>query len=506
MQKQILITNHLSVGVVHELISDIQVMVAVRDRVGIIGPNGSGKTTLFRTIMGSEESFTGTVVVQGTIEYVGQYDLVRNQGGCTVAEFCTKKAISPEILITYLKETFKFSCNQEIQLDSYSGGQRAMIAIGCGLLKNPDLLLLDEPTNHLDVTARKKLVEVLKKFPGAILCISHDAWFLGELTNRLWIISDNSIRTFMGSYKEYKVELQKNVEARERKLGAVQKERRKLDDAVAQEQVRSARSKREGRKQIFDRSMSRMAIGGLKRAAEKAAARNKKLFDRKAEDIHQKISELSTKKRKAVSGSIVGTEEKGALVRIRDAKLSVFGKELHSTINLELERGERVAITGDNGSGKSSLVKAILGVTGFELVPTAYMSKSARIEYLDQQYVLIDREKSVLNNVLDFSGATPERARQHLSHFLFSDGREVLKPAKTLSGGMLARLAFVMLTIAPIDLLILDEPTNNLDMETIEAITVILSDYKGGLIVISHDQEFLEQIGISSHVKLSKGD
>jgi ATPase subunit of ABC transporter with duplicated ATPase domains len=128
---------------------------------------------------------------------------------------------------------------------------------------------------------------------------------------------------------------------------------------------------------------------------------------------------------------------------------------------------------------------------GFDLVPSAKINGRMRIEYLDQHYGLIDKEKSILDNVLDFSSVDRERAHQHLSHFLFDDSVLLNKKAKMLSGGMLARLAFVMLTIFPIDLLILDEPTNNLDQETISEIVAILNEYKGALLVISHDIGFL---------------
>ena len=169
-----------------------------------------------------------------------------------------------------------------------------------------------------------------------------------------------------------------------------------------------------------------------------------------------------------------------------------------------MQKGDRVAVMGKNGSGKSALMKAILGQSDYLLEPKPYKNPSLRFEYLDQHYSIIDLNKSVLDNAVEFSGEQVERVRQHLSHFLFGDSLEVLKKAKDLSGGMLARLAFVMLTIAPIDLLILDEPTNNLDMETIEAIKDLLLEYKGGLIVISHDLAFIERLNIQKFYSVDK--
>ncbi len=456
MQKQILTAHNLSIGINHELLSDINFGVSKSDRIGIIGPNGSGKTTLLRTIANLEEPLSGSYSMQGSCDYIPQTH----------------------------------------QVSTLSGGQQSFQILKDAFLRSSDILLLDEPTNHLDIDAKQALIDLIRNFKGAVICISHDVWFLEQITNRLWIINNGKIRNFTGSYREYKQELIRNEESRERQLEVVQKEKRKLELSRSREEVRSARSKREGKKQKLDRSKSRMEIGRKKMAAEGVAGRNKKQLDEREEIIAEKMSALTSTKKKKVSGTISTSESRGSLIRIKDAVLYVQGNKVLEHVSFDMQKGDRVAVIGKNGSGKSALVKAMLGKPGFELNPKPYLNSSLRCEYLDQHYSIIDPNKSVIDNVADFSGVSSERIRQHLSHFLFSDSREVLKKASQLSGGMMARLAFVMLTIAPIDLLILDEPTNNLDIETIDAIKELLLQYHGGLIVISHDIDFIESLQI----------
>lgn len=496
MQKQILTAHNLAIGIHHELISQINIGVSHGDCVGIIGTNGSGKTTLLKTIAKLEESYGGSFSISGSCYYVAQLRSNKEWGDLTIETYSIQSNIQGVSVIKFLVEKFGLDFNKENLMSKLSGGQQSLVALTCGFLKDPDILLLDEPTNHLDTDAKKALIKIIKEFKGAIICVSHDVWFLEQITNRLWIIKDGAIRTFTGSYRQYKEELSRNEESRERKLEVANKEKRKLKIAKEREQVRSARSKKEGRKQANDRSMSRMERGTKKMAAEAIAGSNKKKITQAEEDIHAKIQSLSVKKKKQVSGSIITTDARGSLLRIKDAELLVENNPILDHVSFEIQKGDRVSITGRNGSGKSALMKAVLGQSGYVLDPKPYRNPSLRFEYLDQHYSIIDLNKSVLDNAVDFSGEQIERVRQHLAHFLFSDSREVLKKAKELSGGMLARLAFVMLTIAPIDLLILDEPTNNLDIETIEAIQNLLVEYKGGLIVISHDISFLESLEI----------
>ncbi len=459
MKKEILNLHNGAVGISEVLIENINLGIFQGDSIGIIGPNGSGKTTLLRSLAGELELLEGSFYAKGKV-----------------------------LLVPQLKT------NSEGEM---SGGEQSKKIITEALEKNPDVVLLDEPTNHLDIAAKKELVEKLKEFKGVIICVSHDVWFLNQITNRLLILENNTLRSFTGSYEEYQAELETNKNARSRKREVVLKEQRKLEQDIKKQQQRKSRSEKSAHQAKFDRSESRMAIANKKTKIEKVSAKTKKMFDEKKEEIGVSLETLEDKKRKRVSGSIIAPENKGTILRITDADLSVQEKVITTGISFTVEFGERMVLLGNNGSGKSSLIKAILKQKDFTLLPEAVMNGRMRVEYLDQHYGLIDKEKSVLDNVLDFSSVDRERAHQHLSHFLFDDPVLVTKKAKMLSGGMLARLAFVMLTVSPIDLLILDEPTNNLDQETAAEIVGLLNEYQGALLVISHDIGFLERINIT---------
>ncbi len=459
MKKEILNLHNVAVGISESLIEGVTLGVFQGDHIGIIGSNGSGKTTLLRSLAGEVEFLDGSFHAKGKVVLVPQLKTGDEQG--------------------------------------MSGGEQSKKILTEALAKESDVLLLDEPTNHLDITAKKDLVKTLKEFKGVIICVSHDVWFLNQITNKLLIVENNTLRSFTGSYQEYQTELELQKGAQLRKREVVLKEQRKLEHDIKKQQQRKSRSEKSAHQAKFDRSESRMAIANKKTKIEKVSAKNKKMFDEKKEKITMSLETLEDRKRKKVSGSIIAPENKGTVVRITDASLLVGERIITQGISFSVQFGERMVLLGSNGSGKSSLIKALLEQKGFTLMPSAVISGRMRIEYLDQHYGLIDKEKSVLDNVLDFSNVDRERAHQHLSHFLFDDPVLVTKKAKMLSGGMLARLAFVMLTASPIDLLILDEPTNNLDQETITEIIELLNEYQGALLVISHDISFLEQVHIT---------
>ena len=496
--KELVVMNRVSVGIDHELIVDIHAAIRRYDRIGIIGANGSGKTTLLKTIAGTQDVFSGTMSCKCTIDFVSQIHSTDTWGEQTITEYFSSHEVSYQQGLKFLAEHFTFAPDPLTFMKDLSGGQQSMVVLTSAFLVNPEVLLLDEPTNHLDFGAKNKLVQLIRNYPGAIVCVSHDTWFLEKITTTLWIIDDSHIRLFTGTYADYQQELQHKRESDDRKLEVVKKEERKLRIAKKREDVRAARSKKIGREQVHDRSMVRGALGFFKDNAEKIAGKKKQLFDAKKESIEHKKETLSARQKKTVTASIAGTQSEKTLVRIEDAVLSVFGKDILSNVSFTVRSGDRVALVGKNGSGKSSLVKTLFEIPGFETKPQAWLNKTARFEYLDQNYLLVDPEKTVLQNVIDFSGAQSERIREHLSHFMFHDSIVVEKKAKTLSGGMMARLAFVMITIAPIDLLVLDEPTNNLDIETTSAVAEMLNNYQGALIVITHDMGFLERLNIGA--------
>lgn len=497
LHKQILTTHNLSIGIHDCLISQINTGIFQGDRIGIIGTNGSGKTTLLKTLAGKEDPFAGSFQSKGSLYEVVQYEHRDSDDYQeTLEQYVYRHGLQPQQVVHFIEKNFHHTLVLETKLATFSGGQQTMVHLAMAFLSSPDILLLDEPTNHLDTFSKKELVKMVHTFPGAILCVSHDIWFLNQISQQLWIIQEGALRFFKGSFQDYQEELSLNEQSRKRKLEVLKKEELKLQRAQVREGARAQRSEQAGKKHVQDRSTGRGAQGFFKEKAEKRKAQREKVLETKEESLLQLRDTLTRPTLKKVSGSILTHETKGGLFHVHDASLLIYDKKIISHISLNLQKGERVALVGRNGSGKSSLVKAILGRDHFIFDQKVFRNPSLRFEYLDQHYGLIDPEKSILENVIHFSGISEERVRQHLSHFLFSDSREILKKARQLSGGMLARLAFVMITITPIDLLILDEPTNNLDIETIAALKDLLLEYRGGLLVISHDQDFLDGINI----------
>ncbi len=504
MQKEILTVHDLAIGADEVLIKNITVALYPRDRIGLIGPNGSGKTTLLKTLANLEEPFSGSIYRSGEIQYVHQLNPTHTWGDVTILGYAKSLGASPEEALEFLKKNFELSLGIENKMSQLSGGQQSLLGLACAFIKNPACILLDEPTNHIDLHARKALVGVIDSFPGAVICVSHDTYFLEKITKKLLIVKDGKLETFTGSYREYQDALLLVQESRERQLESSKKEKKKILNSITRENVRAERSKKEGKKQSSDRSMSRMEIGNFKNRAEGVAGKNKKRLDALVEKVDQKIATLSTKKKKGITVSLESADDSKNVLHLYENTVFVGEKKIASNITFDLKKGERIAIVGSNGSGKSALAKSIVGMNEYRIDPALKINRDLRVEYIDQHYALVDRNKTVFENVRDFSSEQRERIREHLSHFLLGERKDVEKKASELSGGMLARLAFVMVTIAPIDLLILDEPTNNLDMETVSSIEEILQDFNGGLIVISHDINFLKNLHVNKAYSLDK--
>ena len=266
-----------------------------------------------------------------------------------------------------------------------------------------------------------------------------------------------------------------------------------------QEQQRAAQSRRNGR--LHADSMPKILAGALKRKAEVTAGKLKQKHEAAITDATQKVVQTKVRTNKATSIQLEQTSQKHKnLIEIQAANLWVADRLLLENIQFHLASGERVAIAGANGSGKSSLAKAILnrkGTYAFLESGEVLVSPTMNVVYLDQTYELVNRDSTILENMQAANpGLEYQLVRQQLGHFLFFND-DVYKSASVLSGGELARLALAMLGVSKIDLLILDEPTNNLDIPTVEQMVEAVNEYHGGLWVISHDLDFLSRIQIT---------
>lgn len=492
------------------ILKHVSVSVSSAARIGLVGPNGVGKSTLLKLLCGILEPTAGTIHRDGKIVYMPQLDFDDMRTPVSVAEYVQERKADrwdvQRALGTYFADS---SLDFKAPVQVLSGGEFMRLNLAIALAGQPDMLCLDEPTNHLDVPAIAALIQFLKKYDGAVIAISHDIYFLNETSDEIWELRDASVHIYGGDYDDYRQLKEHEYEARERRHEAAQKEIRRAERALTLEKTRAARSEKTGRAAAQDRSMSAIERGFFK---NRAAASKGRISEKLTENLRlarDRKGALEEKPRKHVHVGITAEEERSrrTLVRFEDVRISVPGKQpLIADVSLVVSYGDRLALCGKNGAGKTLLVRAITEVQGSGKIDgTVWHSGSAHSLYVSQKYEIIDPRKSVLENMKSVGGSIGyEESRRQLSNFLFSEAY-LQRSAGILSGGETARLALAMATIAPVDLLVLDEPTNNLDIETIDVLVDALNEFPGAILVISHDINFLSRIGIQHAYAISRG-
>jgi ATPase subunit of ABC transporter with duplicated ATPase domains len=431
-------------------------------RIALIGRNGSGKSTLLGILRGTEKPTSGNVKIPANVTcgYV------------------------PQIVETS---------------DSLSGGQRFQRALTGELRANPNLLLLDEPTNHLDSWNRKSLTRMLLSYHGTLIVASHDVEFLRNCINVLWHIDSEKISVFSGKYDDYIDEINIKRSAVEREIAQLEWQKNKMHTILMREQQRVARSKAIGKKKV-ERRKWLPAVGDNKaNGAEKAAGRKKAAIDERKQILTDKLSTLQTPEIILPKFSL-STSSSGncTILSVVDGTAGYGGEPLLVGINFSMQHNGKLAIVGRNGSGKSTLAKAIMGIGNVVTSGNWRTPPTSEIGYLDQHYNTLDANNSAVEAITKIvPDWSQQEIRNHLASFLFRKNLEVNCQISQLSGGEKARLSLAVIAARPPKLLILDEVTNNLDVETKDHVTGILRCFPGAIIVISHDNDFLDKIGIN---------
>ncbi|MFQ4136161.1 ABC-F family ATP-binding cassette domain-containing protein [Nodosilinea sp. PGN35] len=502
MAKLLLSAQGLSYGVdpAVPLFESVHLSLQAGDRTALVGRNGSGKSTLMKLLAGQLQPTLGSVSRYGSVAYVPQVStLPQTQPGETVLERLSAAAEDWWGIDEYLRAQFGTRLDLALPLRQLSGGELTQLLLAIALAPAPDILLLDEPTNHLDLLALEQLRLGLEPFAGALVLVSHKPHFLDQVVSTVWELTPQGLREYGGNYSLYRQQKQAHRLAAERSHEVAQKALHRAKAMAQAEQKRAARSQRSGRQNAESSGMGKMAQHYFANRATGTAGTAAKRTQAAIAQAAQRVAETKLKTPKA---SIIQLEETSpkhrTLVDIRDGQLRVGGTVLVRDIQLQVVVGDRVAIAGANGTGKSSLVRAIATAADGVSLDAAdlRLADPLAVVYLDQTYGLIDRSRTVLDNMQTANPALPyQQLRQQLGHFLFFD-QAVEKPASALSGGELARLALAMISIANLDLLILDEPSNNLDIDTVEVMINAINHYRGALWVISHDLDFLSRIGI----------
>ena len=481
----------------HVLLDEVEFTVRAGDRVGLLGRNGAGKTTLLKVINGqiapesgerwlrpgtrvayldqalpqSDEQLVYDVVAHGLAD-IG--DLLARYHHCIVENDMAGLASAQ----TELEAKDGWRLAQKVEaiisqlqlpgdspMSTLSGGWRRRVALGKTLVSEPDILLLDEPTNHLDIPAIEWLEAQLQGYPGAIIFITHDRAFLQNLATTIVELDRGHLRSWEGRYQDF-------LNFRDQQLAAEEKENALFDKRLAEEEkwirqgIKARRTRNEGR------------VRALKAMREERSRRREKTgtADFKMESADRsgkRVAELEH-----ISHSFAGTTV------IRD----------FSTL---VSRGDRIGIVGANGAGKTTLLKILLG----ELTPDRgklTLGTKLEVAYFDQLRAHLDPEKTLIDNVcggqefIEINGRR-RHAISYLGDFLFEPQR-VRIPVKALSGGEQNRAILAKVLSKPANLLVLDEPTNDLDMETLELLEEILLDFKGTVLLVSHDREFMDKV------------
>ena len=503
---------------------DAEFQLGDRDKVGIVGVNGAGKTTLFRLLLKEIELDSGTLSLgNARVGYLPQEIIIEDENQ-TVWEYLLEgrpvRKLEKELAEIY--KTLETEADEEKQapllrrmqkiqelleyhecydyedklldlvvemdidfelverpMKELSGGQKSKMAFCRVLFSKPEILLLDEPTNHLDVQTKSFVTEYLKSYKGSVLIISHDVDFLNQIINKVLYVNKvtHKILVYDGDYDTYKKKHAEEKKARERLIAQQEKEIKELSDFVLKAKQASQTNHR------------------IKRVGQ----------DRENK-LEKKKKELLVRERgyKRVKMDIKPKRE-GALIPLEVEHLAFSYPDspmLYKDLSFKINGGERFLVVGENGVGKSTLLKLLMQI----LTPNSgkiRFNPKTDIAYYAQELEYLDPSKTVLENV-DRPECAEWQLRGTLSNFLFYD-EDVFKKVEVLSPGEKARIALCKLLMQKANLLILDEPTNHLDPETQAIIGGNFNTYEGTIIVVSHNPSFVEQIGISRMLILPSG-
>lgn len=376
-----------------------------------------------------------------------------------------------------------------------NGAGRFQHALTEALSAHPDVLCLDEPTNHLDKHNRRALLGMLKRFEGTLLIASHDIELLRTIPNTFWLLKDGEVDVFNGSYDDYQRELQTRRNLIEHRLQTLKQQKKQLHHDLMREQKRAASSKAIGKKHIETRKYPTIVSAAKFGRSQDTSGHKRQQIEHSKRELEDALQHLRLPEVLTPQFHIPPHLSHGVLVSVEDGSCG-YEKTILANLHLQISFGQKIALIGDNASGKSTLAKAIAGMLPMR-AGSWILPKPSEIAYLDQHYATLDQNKTVLETLwAEVPTWSIADVRQSLNQFLFRKPEEVMAHVSTLSGGEMLRLSLAKIAVKTPHLLILDEVTNNVDLETREHLVQILSAYPGTLLVITHDDDFIEKLGL----------
>ncbi|WP_232666161.1 ABC-F family ATP-binding cassette domain-containing protein [Pseudonocardia sp. TRM90224] len=465
-------------------------------RTGLVGDNGTGKSTLLRLVAGLLTPTSGTVVTAGEVGYLAQTLPLRT--GATVSDLlgitAKRRAIAAveagdvsaidEVGDDWLVEERAAAQLERLGLPAeldrtvgtLSGGEAVLTGLAALLLDPPAITLLDEPTNNLDAPARQRLHAAVDEWPGVLVVVSHDRELL-EHVDRIAELRDGTVRTFTGTFSAYEAALRAEQEAAQRMVRVAESDVRREQRQVVEAQTKLARRERYAHTDYVNKRKPKIVMNARAREAQVSAGKHRIMQAEKLADARETLRSAESQVR---DDHRIRVDLPATAVPAGRTVLELGGR---------IVRGpERIGLVGRNGSGKTTLLRAAVAAAA---VPVGYLPQ--RLE--------LDGSRRVLDIVRDAApSATPQQVRAGLARFLVR-GDQVGRPAATLSGGERFRVCLASLLLADPapQLLLLDEPTNNLDLASVEQLVDALAGYRGALIVASHDERLLRDIGVGRY-------
>ncbi|MFR3557591.1 MAG: ribosomal protection-like ABC-F family protein [Paraclostridium sordellii] len=492
------------------IFEDINFDVKTKERVAIVGRNGCGKSSIFNIIVDKEKQDKGEILKRknlklGYLEQIPKFENYKvkeilNLGfshlikleenlrdlekdmkneNCNMEKILNKYSNLQqeyETLGGYEKETkiskvrTGLNINEdflEAEFDSLSGGEKTRVMLGKILIESPDLLLLDEPTNHLDMKSVEWLESYLKDYDGSVIIVSHDRYFLDKVVNKVVEIENLTSKTYIGNYSSYLSQKEEALILANQNYKEQQKKIKAMEESIKQLKV-------------FSRN------GSNEKFVKRAQSMKKRL---------DKIDKLENPNKKIENMKINinnNSKQSQDVILIKEGSKAFDNKLLFKDVDILVRKGENIALIGDNGCGKSTLVKIILQEEKLDS-GNLKVASSSKIGYLPQNVEFEDEEKTILDWFREDIVIAEGKAREYLSKYMFFK-EDVFKKVKSLSGGEKSRLKLSKILYFEVNLLILDEPTNHLDIESINNLEKVLKDFKGSILFVSHDRYFINNL------------